>query len=305
MVYNGILGYFENCRYRERKREKGIESKQKCSKVLTRNEREKQRQYWRVKQKESRERRHPQKIRRKKEKDRERQRKKRFNIKLKAMEKKIEKTTPNTCKIKIKQAIINSIKDNAKARKIAAKKLASLKKMRLNKYATTFLGISQSYMSKLSRHSQEDSPKRKTRKDKTSAETTETIVNFFRQGDISTNLPDSKRIKSNLEERRVLNKTLKETYREYRESNLDVVGFSTFARLKPCNVETTCKRKWNACLCEMCTNVDLKIYALSQLAAKFKSNVKIDSKYEAVEKTLCERGNEKWHKKKLHPEGMC
>lgn len=47
----------------------------------------------------------------------------------------------------------------------------------------------------------------------------------------------------------------------------------------------------------MCTNVDLKIYALSQLAAKFKSNVKIDSKYEAVEKTLCERGNEKWHKK--------
>lgn len=152
-------------------------------------------------------------------------------------------------------------------------------------------------MSKLSRHSQEDSPKRKTRKDKTSAETTGTIVNFFRQGDISTNLPDSKRIKSNLEERRVLNKTLKETYREYRESNLDVVGFSTFAQLKPCNVETTCKRKWNACLCEMCTNVDLKIYALSQLAAKFKSNVKIDSKYEAVEKTLCERGNEKWHKK--------
>lgn len=72
-------------------------------------------------------------------------------------------------------------------------------------------------MSKLSRHSQEDSPKRKTRKDKTSAETTGTIVNFFRQGDISTNLPDSKRIKSNLEERRVLNKTLKETYREYRE----------------------------------------------------------------------------------------
>lgn len=39
------------------------------------------------------------------------------------MEKKIEKTTPNTCKIKIKQAIINSIKDNAKARKIAAKNL--------------------------------------------------------------------------------------------------------------------------------------------------------------------------------------
>lgn len=73
----------------------------------------------------------------------------RKNIKLKAMEKKIEKITPNTCKIKIKQAIINSIKDNAKARKIAAKKLASLKKMRLNKYATTFLGISQSYMSKL------------------------------------------------------------------------------------------------------------------------------------------------------------
>lgn len=47
----------------------------------------------------------------------------------------------------------------------------------------------------------------------------------------------------------------------------------------------------------MCTNVHLKIYALLQLAAKFKSNVKYDSKYEAVEKTLCERGNDKWHGK--------
>lgn len=38
-------------------------------------------------------------------------------------------------------------------------------------------------MRKFSRHSQEDSPKRKTRKDKTSAEAKETIINFLRQGD--------------------------------------------------------------------------------------------------------------------------
>lgn len=141
MVYNGILGYFENCRYRERKREKGIESKQKCSKVLTRNEREKQTQYWRVKQKESRERRNKKLEERKKKTERGKG-KKDLTSNLKPWRKEIEKTSPNTCKIKIKQAIINSIKDNAKARKIAAKKLASLKKMRLNKYATTFLGIS-------------------------------------------------------------------------------------------------------------------------------------------------------------------
>lgn len=77
-------------------------------------------------------------------------------------------------------------------------------------------------MRKFSRHSQEDSPKRKTRKDKTSAEAKETIINFFRQGDTVFQ-----------------NKTLKETYREYGESKLDVVSFSTFARLKPCNVDTT------------------------------------------------------------------
>lgn len=47
----------------------------------------------------------------------------------------------------------------------------------------------------------------------------------------------------------------------------------------------------------MCINVDLKIYVLLQLVVKFKSNVKIDSKYEVVEKILCERGNEKWYKK--------
>ncbi|XP_062571004.1 uncharacterized protein LOC134233020 [Saccostrea cucullata] len=272
-----------------------METKKKVSKVLTRKEREKQRQYWRIKQKESRERRHPQKIRRKKEKDRERQRKKRLTIKLQAVEKRAKKFTPQ--KIKVKQTILDSIKGNAIARKKAAKKLAFLKTSRLNKFASTCLGISQSYLSKLSK--QEENHTRKTRKDKTSAETTKNIENFFRQGDISTNLPDSKRIKANLEERRVLNRTLKESYREFRENNADEVSFATFARLKPGNVETTCKRKWNACLCEMCTNVDLKIQSLSQLAATFKSNVKVDSKYEAVEKTMCEREpDEKWHKKK-------
>lgn len=63
--------YFENCRYRERKREKGIDTKKKSSKVLTTNEREKQRQYWRVKQKESRERRHLPKIRKEGKRQRE------------------------------------------------------------------------------------------------------------------------------------------------------------------------------------------------------------------------------------------
>lgn len=60
----------------------------------------------------------------------------------------------------------------------------------------------------------------------------------------------------------MFNKILKEIYREYRESNLDVVGFFIFVWLKFCNVEIICKRKWNVCLCEMCINVDLKIYVL-------------------------------------------
>jgi hypothetical protein len=107
--------YFQNCRFRERQKEKGITMKKKHSKVLTRKERTKQREYWRIKQRESRERRHPQKIGRKKEKDRKKLREKRLIIKLKAKEREIGMVAPQ--KMKVGQAILESIKDSAIGRK--------------------------------------------------------------------------------------------------------------------------------------------------------------------------------------------
>ena len=264
--------------------------------MLTRREREKQREYWRRKQAESRNRRHPQKVRRKKEKDRVNLKAKRVQFKLRAVGKKVRKT--RTKSIKIRQALLESIKGNVEARNKIAKSLIALRKLRLNKAVSTYLGINESYMSKLKK--QDETQKRKMRKDKTPIGTQRKIESYFRQGDVSTNLPDAKRVKVDLQERRVLDRTLKETYKEYKQSNPEdtSVSFSTFAKMKPRNVETTTKRKWNACLCEVCTNVDLKIRSLSQLAAQCKSDVKVENKYDAVAKTLCVKEKyQKWHKK--------
>ncbi|KAJ8319718.1 hypothetical protein KUTeg_002729 [Tegillarca granosa] len=164
------------------------------------------------------------------------------------------------------------------------------------KSVSTYLGISQSYMSKLSK--QVENPQRKTRSDKTSDKTTMRIVNFFNQGDITTNLPDTRRIKNDLQERQVLDRTLHQTFTEFKDKNPETdISFSTFVRSKPENIETTKFRKGDMCLCEVCTNVDLKIRGLSQLAAKSSIDVKVANRYEALKQTLCKKDKD-WNRKK-------
>lgn len=111
-----MVNYFD--RFRERQKSEGIVLK-KPSKVLTRKEREKKREYWRVKQQVSRKKRHPQKIRRKNEKDRE--------IRLKVKIQKLQKKCPRK-KVQVRETLLETLKNNHVARRMAVKKLSILKK---------------------------------------------------------------------------------------------------------------------------------------------------------------------------------
>ena len=92
----------------------------KASKVPTRKEREIKREYWRKKQQESRKNRHPQKIRRKKENDRVRLRELRLKVKIQ----KLKKKSPRK-KLQLRETLIETLKINHVARRMAAKKFSN------------------------------------------------------------------------------------------------------------------------------------------------------------------------------------
>ena len=176
-----------------------------------------------------------------------------------------------------------------KVKKTIIKNLAFLKKYRLSRTLVKFLGVSDYCVSKHINLSSAEKPKQ-PREDATTTTDKSTIKNFFQRVDVSTSLQTAKRIKKDLNERRVVAKPLRDTYQDFKQQHSDVTAsFSTFIRNKPKNVESTRKQPCFGCLCESCSNVDLKLRALSQVAARCRSDVKLKDKYEAVKITVCEK----------------
>ena len=263
--------------------------------VLTRSEREKQREHWRRKQAESRARRSSQKHRRCKEKDRmyhEEIRKNsetepRISRKKQVMPKDpqefvseieniINSGTPRKKDLMKQKNLLNNpksrkkllfyekssnimksvLKGNSEVKKKIIRNLSFLKKYRLNRTFSTFLGVSDSYINKHSGVEQKKQP----RTDAICEEHKKTVQDFFNRADVSTNLPVAKRVKRDMKERRVLDRPLTDVYKEFQEHHPDIkASFSTFVRNKPKNVETTRKQPWYGCLCDSCTNIELKV----------------------------------------------
>ncbi|KAH3795059.1 hypothetical protein DPMN_148605 [Dreissena polymorpha] len=183
--------------------------------------------------------------------------------------------------------LTETMKSNRQIKKNIVKRMLFLKKHWLNRTLSTFLGVSNSYVSKTSGiHSEQ--PKQCERKAATIAEDRTAIKEFFLRVDISTNLPSVKTIKKDQKERRILDRPLAAVYQEFQQQNPTVkASYSTFVRNKPQTVESTRKQRWYACLCDTCTNTDLKIKALQQVASRIESGVVVRNRYEAVTITLC------------------
>lgn len=132
-----------------------------------------------------------------------------------------------------------------------------------------------------------DTPRGK-RNDSLSNDVKEKVNHHYNQQSVSTTLPDKKSVKHG-QEWKVLDRPLKDVYHEFKEDHPEVkVGFSTFAANKPSNIHTSRKQQWYSCLCEACTNVDLKLRALNNFATKVrKPEQKVQHRYEAVKITLC------------------
>ncbi len=85
----------------------------------------------------------------------------------------------------------------------------------------------------------------------------------------------------------VLDRSMLGTFEEFHEEHHECdISMSTFATNLPKNIETCQKRPWHSCLCESCTNVDLKIRPLTNLGGKVKSTNMLRDEYDALEKTV-------------------
>jgi len=140
---------------------------------------------------------------------------------------------------------------------------------------------------------------RKTRSDALSPNARRKLDFFYNQLSVSTTLPDKKAVRAE-KAKKVLDRPMNNVYKDFQQEHLEVkVRFSTFAKKRPSNIGTTKKQPWYSCLCEMCTNLELKLKSLNNFATKVgKSDTKIKNKYEAVNITLCDRNNNQFYRLK-------
>ncbi|WAR17866.1 hypothetical protein MAR_032460 [Mya arenaria] len=263
-------------KFRENKKLQGLTTTQARSKakILTRKETEKKRKYWRQKQKSCRERRTSQKIRRKKEKDR-------MNVKVKRNQK----------------SCINSISES----KVNLTK--TIQRAKLPKKPDTFAETMNMILIASPR-------KRKAMTDRGLLRTNTDRCNNLIVEILKEKMKNKKTRKTLLPGLKVLKK-----YRMLKTTSLNL-GIPVSSLSRASATENTRKSKleknreeethiffqnssipvpdtkspWYSCLCEYCTNVDLKLKALNDSLHKYKKQeCKVADRYHAVNITLCDK----------------
>lgn len=84
-------------------------------------------------------------------------------------------------------------------------------------------------------------------------------------------------------QKKILTKRVKRLHREFCRNTSHKISLRTFYRMLPKNVLTSHKQKFQQCLCEYCTNIDLKI---KQLNTVLEGN-KIEGRDALSESSLC------------------
>lgn len=116
--------------------------------------------------------------------------------------------------------------------------------------------------------------------------------------------PDKKSARMNTdlepEPRGILERTLLSLHKEFCSEHPEIkVCFSTFCSLKPKNLLASTHHSIRACLCEVCTNVRLKVEALDNVAQiQGVPAAKIGDVYRAADLSMCQKAGAKFHKRK-------
>ena len=123
-----------------------------------------------------------------------------------------------------------------------------------------------------------------------SSDAVEEIKNYYENPNNAVYLPFKKVVKADLKEKMILNKMTEELHKDFLQKKHVKINLSTFRKLRPANVLTVGKAKFEQCLCELCTNVELKLEVLNSAARKENlAELIIKNRYHCAELTECSK----------------
>lgn len=124
----------------------------------------------------------------------------------------------------------------------------------------------------------------------------------------STILPTKKTVSIKTgKQKHIMTDTLQQAHIRFLKQNPSVkVSLIHFRKLRPKEVLTVNKHKFNSCLCEYCLNVQYKLDTLNQVSQSMKKpELKVKSKYLCVEKSMCQKNTESNFAKMIFIEREC
>lgn len=107
---------------------------------------------------------------------------------------------------------------------------------------------------------------------------------------VSHPLPDKKLVsKKTGKSASVMPKPLKDLHADFLQSTGHNISFSQFAKCRPAHIRTARQSRLRLCLCEYCTNVELKLRTVKSTAARISNNSRIRHIYHAIDIITCGR----------------
>ncbi len=110
----------------------------------------------------------------------------------------------------------------------------------------------------------------------------EEVENFYRRQENCTILPVYKLVNKDNKPYGYLNKTIKQIHKSYMKESGDNISISQFTKMRPKECHIMMSRKFEACICEVCINIEEFCKSLSTLIKR-----KIDSS-DVRHLTLCD-----------------
>ena len=152
-------------------------------------------------------------------------------------------------------------------------------------------GINRKYLQKCKMNKFEMTSKRS---DAMSPETIDHIQHFYLRPDVSVELPTKKTVsKTTMRQKHILDKSLDAVHEQFRQENPSVkVSLSKFSKLRPKHVLKVNQTQLNQCLCEYCTNIELKLRSLNMYVQNHSLNgLRVKDKYHCTRLTMCLKGS--------------
>ncbi|ESO85587.1 hypothetical protein LOTGIDRAFT_155075 [Lottia gigantea] len=133
-----------------------------------------------------------------------------------------------------------------------------------------------------------DVDQRKKRSDATPASTIDASHDHYERPDMSTILPNRKSIAQG-QPKHVLQRSVEATFKSFTNDSPSLkISESTFNKLRPKHILLQSISKFYQCLCEPCTNIDLKLKVLNHEVYQCQStSCSIRDRYHATDLTLC------------------